>query len=163
MNREIKFRAWDTEKNLMIYDGVCDKVDDGWEDTTTYLSISFDGSIEGQISDDGGKNGLHEHSVELKKDRFVLMQYTGLKDKNGVEIYEGDVVKIYQGHSDWLDSAFEIMWKEGAFCMREGNRERVTSLIFYADGMQTNRGHRNIGQFIEVIGNVYQNPELLKA
>ena len=61
--REIKFRAWDNKQNKMRNDG---------------FSIYYDGSI--QFAD----------SIESKD--FILMQYTGLKDKNGKEIYEGDIL-----------------------------------------------------------------------
>jgi uncharacterized phage protein (TIGR01671 family) len=78
-----------------------------------------------------------------------LMQYTGLKDKNGTEIYEGDVVELKAENGccnmlgkiiyDNYDLAFELIDEEG-------NQEA----LWYAE------------QELEVIGNIYKNPELLE-
>lgn len=73
-----------------------------------------------------------------------IMQYTGLKDKNGVEIYEGDIVnsKIF-GISEvrYFQNSF-VLWDDGSY----------------------SRDHKNyLGDNCEVIGNIYENPELLEA
>ena len=151
MNREIKFRAWDTEKKEMCYDGHIDQYDDGFDSGSTSLSICFNGQINAQIGDDGGKNGLWEHDANIKKDRLILMQYTGLKDKNGKEIYEGDIVRCgeYVGEVQWEDSAsaFIGLWQPQTH-KRKGGADNLGSTF--------------PSPLKEVIGNIYENPEQLK-
>lgn len=79
-----------------------------------------------------------------------LMQYTGLKDKNGKEIYEGDIVEYVEHHSLELDcqQVFVVAFANGGFflsSLEDGE---------YDDDI-------NISP-VEVIGNKYENPELLK-
>ena len=150
MNREIKFRAWDTEKKEMCYDGHIDQYDDGFDSGSTSLSICFNGQINAQIGDDGGKNGLWEHDANIKKDRLILMQYTGLKDKNGKEIYEGDIVKnLEHGH------VFSVEWgiENESYAGWSGVWQGKTFVAPLYNGPLVN---------CEIIGNIYENPELLK-
>lgn len=77
-------------------------------------------------------------------DKYVEMQFTGLKDKNGKEIYEGDIVKLEQ----WNPSIAEVVFDRGGFCFRFKKDD-----TYYPDGKYLEEG--------EVIGNIYENPELL--
>lgn len=121
--REIKFRVWNDE--IMEYEG---------GDKTVVFRVK-----------DGKVFTLHTDGLFFPKDSVVwcedrnakIMQYTGLKDKNGKEIYEGDWVKSSN------KGTREIFWDEDG-CM------------FDADGTYLTRMNDR-----EVIGNIYENPELL--
>lgn len=128
--REIKFRAWDRiTKTMRTMDNPnYTTTGPGWK--TKYF-----GDLQWFFSDFVGD--------------FELMQYTGLKDKKGKDIYEGDIVKWNpwrSGNEDaWHNG--QIMWHEqGKWCIKENYIN--TPIGVY---------HR-----IEVIGNIYENPELLK-
>ena len=78
-----------------------------------------------------------------------IQQFTGLLDKNGKEIFEGDIVKI-AGHTD----NDVVIFKDGAFCI-EGWTNTLAELM-------TDWSSNIDPTTIEVIGNVHENPELLK-
>lgn len=127
--REIKFRAWDKNKNKMYQvRGINFDNEDLW------LKIN-----ETQIM------GANLFEVEL-------MQYTGLKDKNGTEIYEGDIVKYT---SELENGIFEVKYSNCRFygLWIEANFMDITTDLFYL----------GCSNELEVIGNIYQNPELLEG
>jgi len=92
-----------------------------------------------------------DYSVgEWAKDpRFVLMQFTGLCDRNGKEIYEGDILK-----TSWYNEPLEVTYLEHEFILK------VRGMVNY-----NYVGFDNFdnSQDFEVIGNIYENPVLLKG
>jgi|SRR5690625_4924123 len=125
--REIKFRAWDKANKKMHYDvGILGSA----------IYIDFNGQKEYEEV-----NG-HE-----------LMQYTGAKDKNGREIYEGDVIKIWPDDYD-CETAGYVVKCEGCYWIRAKDDNSISMPLFdYFNGIME----------LEVIGNIYENPELLGA
>jgi uncharacterized phage protein (TIGR01671 family) len=75
-----------------------------------------------------------------------IMQYTGLKDKNGKDIYEGDIVK----YRTYPNQIIDIKFEKGAFTAGEHNGSSTAI-----------RPKLIVGRLVEVIGNIYENPELL--
>ena len=118
--REIKFRAWTQGNDPLFY-------------SKTPRMLSND-----ELSSIGGY--YYTFGVD-REEGYTLMQYTGLKDRNGVEIYEGDVVT--NNNHTW-----EITWKEG--CVYLQNTK---------DNGEWWIGTEN--QHCEIIGNIYENPELI--
>lgn len=133
MSREVKFRAWD-EKNKQFAD---------YEDVEECLSCQ---NSDGWKSSDGMGCCFGINAVEILAD-CIIEQYTGLKDKNGKEIYEGDIVEIDKY------GKFQIIWNEWA-CKFDfdkiGKREREEPLL-----------SQDWEEKSEVIGNIHENPELL--
>ena len=138
--REIKFRAWDKKHKYM------DEIDG------KYLYIA-DGKIY-----EVREGTWNMESFTIKKDvtdDFELMQYTGLKDKNGVEIYEGDILRVTDGadevnvlNSDTGIGVVEWLDKWGFWNI--SNIENGLGDIL------------NCG-YVEIIGSIYENGEMLKG
>jgi uncharacterized phage protein (TIGR01671 family) len=156
MNREIKFRVWDTWRNKMICDGA---TQDG-----TILLINFKGEVEGYDDEDGGKSGLWEHSIDVRGHFTPIMQFTGVKGRNGIDIYEGDIIKYRYDTTNFYFRGEIIFTKQIIRIGYEGDEVLFIGFVF--------RGKEKNGDYwyakfpnvkdIEVIGNIYENPELLK-
>lgn len=87
----------------------------------------------------------------LNDKRVILLQYTGLKDKNGREIYEGDIVRRPSPcREDWA-GLHEVRWHDGGFFLWGGNP------VGFRNGEIFNWYPHNL----TVVGNIYENPDLL--
>lgn len=133
--REIKFRAWDKERNIMI--GV--DYPDNW------------GNEDDEYWGDVFEIGLSEITDIAQNDRFELMQYTGLKDKNGKEIYEGDVIRYFEGCTIGVVIFGECVF-ESYYVVMGWTVSGAYDFMFYQE--EANR--------MEIIGNIYENPDLVK-
>jgi len=127
--REIKYRAWDNKVRCMDYD----------------LWIHFDGRVFDYSS---RTYDTPNREIELADEgRFDIMQYTGLKDRDGKEIYEGDRVKFHNGVGELFlgavqfnDGCFDIVVERAGYPIRD-----------YLKALTINHA-------VEVIGNIYEHP-----
>lgn len=159
--KEIKFRAWDDELKQLIYSDERDKES---REVEYWFDIEV-GKIVCKWLEccDDSMGYPAEHSGSLDN----IMQYTGLKDKNGIEIYEGDIVKF----TNMIDEIFNeeigvcvFAQDECNFCLQRTiknsdnypvpttiNTIYLISNVTFADDVS-----------YEVIGDIYRNPELLE-
>lgn len=114
MNNRFKFRVWKGQENRMVYE-------------VTYLNpLILDPSIKEE----------NKHNI--------LMQCTGLKDKNGKLIYEGDIVQ-------WGKTNFAVVWQSCQYALKKDINEKPIDFSLTSFN----------GKEIEAIGNIYENPEAL--
>ena len=129
MNREIKFRAW------LKYG----------KEIVDVEEIDFMNEVINYIDNDYENN--EQEIVGAYFEDIELMEYTGLEDKNGKEIYEGDIVKLRANHGIGVIKYYDE-W--GAFIV-EYIKPRPLAVL----------GMNYYKEDIEVLGNIYENPELL--
>ena len=158
--REIKFRAWDIAEKVMCEVQVINLTKGAKlaGNSPSMHNISMNMVIFGP--EDG-------HFVDF--DGIHLMQFTGLRDKNGKEIYEGDVVKVLD--RDWSDMEkdtriYIVYYADDSFVLttQAGIQERESDNPnqYNKDWLEA-RLHRSYGRDrFEIIGNIHQHPELLK-
>ena len=120
--REIKFRAWDPEAEAYRYEG----------------NVQFDG----QVVSGWGKD----------KYDWVVEQFTGLRVKNGVEIYDGDILDYGYGSKE--EVKFDVISKRE--CYGHGDCGDSVTIGFHFSGYYSDPRNSS------VVGNIHENPELLK-
>lgn len=147
--REIKFRAWDKEEKIMkevkslewpLGDGMRCEARDWYDDYDERW-------VWGKVGE-----------------RYEVMEFTGLKDKNGKEIYEGDILTDYEWEKhgprevrfgeEWIDASDYEDYSVGAVCFY------LTNYLGNKNGFE---GLNSLQcDHLEIIGNIYENPELIK-
>lgn len=146
MNREIKYRIWDNQNRRWITEnGYSLHCNSNW------AICPFTGMLTDYVGMDGEFGEVYiaspvpdyymQDGEVTKEPRYILMQYTGLKDKNGKEIYECDIVEIG-------DRKKEVIFNMGMFYIDEN----------YGDIVPLSE----VDNIIEVVGSIFETPELLK-
>ena len=125
-----KFRAYHKEMKKMYYFNIM------WGNHSK--GNGYIGMVE--IGKEKSENGYRDNVVLIDPYECELMQSTGLHDKNGKEIYKDDIVKHKNG------DIFKIIWNQLSFKM-DGEKE-IRNMFDRS------------GEFITIIGNIYENPEL---
>ena len=126
MNRIIKVRFWEPSYERMRYDWVSDN-----------LKIDFNGVI-----------------ISFGEEGNIPLQFIGISDKHGKEIFEGDIVKeVKQINGNWIDTLteiYEVIYKNTSFQFYpiKGREYRQYTIAPHCD--------------VEIIGNIYSNPELIQ-
>ena len=138
--RTLKFRAWDKEYKSFKFFSLSDMEKMTHQSTEYFL-----------IGASSRKESTHWEEIPYTSSLDVeLMQFTGLHDKNGTPIFEGDIVnefRISRSYPNGRDCKHVIKWEED-MTLDDSYGMRVVGFCLY-------------GGVLEVIGNIYENPELL--
>lgn len=154
MQRDIEFRIWDTKEKIMLTEN------NWWE--------IVNNNTEKYLNDECYPyyyliTNLFEQNIHQENDRFIVMQYTCLKDKNGTKIFEGDIIQLDDDYRKAISSCN---------AKTEEDLVRKNCLVGYKDGAFMFCRNRyiidNFNSYLwlavnhcKVIGNIYEKRELI--
>lgn len=132
-----RFRAWDRKGNRMILPKYLYSIDLFKEQVTERTECNYTFSL---------------HSIPF--DKIKLMQSTGLHDKNGKEIFEGDVVRMRNPRDRRQIGMFQVVRVANSPMLGLLDKKLTTEIFNLYEHMRN---------YYEIIGNIYENPELLEV
>ena len=134
MNREIEYRGFDSRE---------------WRYGDLEYNRKDDVARIHTYNEDGSYN------KQYLVDPYTVCEFTGMTDKHGVKIFEGDIVRIYDSdYEEYSDQ--QVKFAHGVFGVDNWTKKTLTTLSFFLTGGDSEYS-------VEVIGNRYDNPELLAA
>jgi uncharacterized phage protein (TIGR01671 family) len=162
MAQELKFRVWDKIKKVFI-----DSENYSWGNRvgeSGQLFIDLNGQLHIAVFPCGnGDNSADSVFDKIpNQDRYVIQQFTGLKDKDGKEIYEGDIIDFSFSYGHERDSTgdvygyFEVIFQDCEFVMKGINKWEDELEILPLSYRQEKRDN------FKVCGNIFENPDLIK-
>jgi len=137
MNREIKFRVYDKEVEKMTY----------FDDEDYLYNYPFILQLKQVFKKDSNYDDYEDFEYEDVTDKVELMEYTGLHDKNGKEIYEGDIIRIIVNNN--IEKICKVEFKNGIFGVMFSKNKELTAFPHFCNTT------------FEVIGNIYEDIELV--
>lgn len=144
--REIEFRGKRLDNGEWVYGSLFNTIWRYHEDKSRVCYIFPDDMIDA-IDGDNWED-FADVAEDYEVDPDTIGQYTGLKDKNGTKIYEGDVIQL----DTFNPPLFVVDFVEGAFCLKQDDYGYYTDIHYVQ--------HAGINQ-AENIGNIHDNPKLL--
>ncbi len=134
--RAIKFRVWNKSKKIML------------NEKQGQIVIRLNGKLKDSFTGNGSVLNLPERNP-----KWPIMQFTGLLDKNGKEIYEGDIVSWGKKYTDRSMIGWDNFYN--SFCLEFLPRLKQNKI-------EKEPLCSDLRKSIEIIGNIFENPELLK-
>lgn len=155
--REIKFRVYDENEGMFLVDGLIGTAKGLKVCSVLAIPEKCDYECWSPIPDEW------EYTSN-----DIIMQYTGLKDENGVEVYEGDILHCWGEDDSYIDDNDNEIFNKQIGVVKWGNSEYPAFDIYtkahgqYIDSLSDDYNSFADGYYhYEVIGNIYENPELL--
>jgi uncharacterized phage protein (TIGR01671 family) len=146
MPREIEFRAWDKTRKLMFHN----------------VENTYD-TLECVIEREGLEDEViwsRSFGELLKSGAYEIMQYTGLKDSKGVKVFDGDILEVHLLKNETLTKVGAVEWAIYNDNSHANNKHIGYVVTYFTKVFST---LIDVAKFSKVIGNIYQNPELLEV